>query len=74
MASEMCKRCDVFRTIKNVDTYKVEITADPLNEGKPRRLIFIRTKDLSNRALARLLNLNERGLAPPKHKTDSTNG
>ena len=66
MGTITVKQCDVFRTVKTpIHTYRVSLKRVQAT-GDVDEVVFAAERDLSDRALKRLLRLVERGLAPPK--------
>ncbi len=60
MATGTYRRCDVFDTIRDVETFKIEVTTA---DGK--KTVYSKTCDLSPKALKRFEAFMKRATTPP---------
>ena len=67
--TETKTRCDVFGTVKDVETYTVSVYREHDGSTESRVEVVSTSVDLSPRALERLQGLIRRGVNPPPPRT-----
>ena len=68
MATELIKRCDVYKWLTlDVATYELQVTEIGA-EGAPCKIVYEKQIDASERGLTRLLARIEQGVTPPKRR------